>query len=179
MPLSARGRQVAAELDGAAAAVPAGVMGCQITCREELCVGCGRCVAACPAGALRQDGWFDPARLWSAPPATARGAVGAALRRISRHPPNGPVLVPERVLGFRQIVFTPERCLGCGACVRACPTGAVEAGRVAIPRCSTAAPEAELGVIPASSTALAPVEPVVIAAAAPPGWAGPRGEAAR
>ena len=131
MPLSARGRQVAELLAGAASGLSPGVFGCEIVRHPELCVGCGRCVSACPTGALSQDGWFDPAQLFEAPPGSRHGALGDALRRIARHPPSGPVEVPGLVRTFRSVVFAPERCLGCGACVRACPTGAVET--VAVP----------------------------------------------
>jgi len=131
VPLSARGRRVAGELVEAGAPVSPGVMGCEVVRRDELCVGCGRCVAACPTGAMSQDGWFDPAVLYAAPAGTGRGALAAALHRIARHAPAGPIRVPERVLTFRAIVFDAERCVGCGACARACPTGAVVAGPVA------------------------------------------------
>jgi ferredoxin len=141
MPLTARGRRIAGELAGAvgsaasgaaspplaAVAISAGVLGCEIVRHDELCVGCARCVVACPAGALTQESWFDPALLLQAPRETRRGALGEALRRIAHHAPVGPVPVPERVRTFRAIAFAPERCLGCGACVRACPTGALRA----------------------------------------------------
>ena len=130
MPLSARGRRVAGELAETGVAVSPGVMGCEVVRRDELCVGCGRCVAACPTGAMSQDGWFDPAVLYAAPAGTGRGELAAALHRIARHAPTGPIRVPERVLTFRAIVFDPQRCVGCGACARACPTGAVVAGPI-------------------------------------------------
>jgi ferredoxin len=132
MPLSARGRQVADGLRGVTSGVSAGVLGCEVVRHDELCVGCGRCVAACPTGAMRQDDWFDPAQLFSAPVESGRGALAVALRRIARHEPSGPFRVPERILTFRGILFSADLCAGCGACVRACPTGAVEACSVPV-----------------------------------------------
>ena len=66
-------------------------------------------------------------QLFAAPPDSRRGALGEALRRIARHQPEGPIEVPARVSSFRSIVYDAEKCVGCGACARICPTGAVEA----------------------------------------------------
>jgi len=138
MPLTARGRRIAGSFSAAGALAP-GVLGCEIVHRQELCVSCGRCVAACPAGALTQETWFDPQLLLRAPVGSRRGALGEALRRIARREPSGLIPVPERVRTFRDVTFAPQRCLGCGACVRACPTGALLARPVPL---SAVAPQA-------------------------------------
>jgi formate hydrogenlyase subunit 6/NADH:ubiquinone oxidoreductase subunit I len=126
VPLTERGRAILERL-------PAGVLnrpgstGVEIVRHEELCVGCGRCAAACPSGASSRGETFDVRQLLAAPPESRRGALGAALRRIARHDPSEPVRVPERVNVFRTILYDAERCLGCGSCVRACPAAAIEA----------------------------------------------------
>jgi len=131
MPLTARGEAVFERLPGAAPRTSTGAIGCQIVRHEELCIGCGRCASACPSGATSKGDLFDPMQLYSAPPESRRGALGAALRAIAKHKPSGPIEVPERVSSFRTIVFDASRCIGCGACARACPTGAAEALPVA------------------------------------------------
>ncbi len=126
MPLTDRGRAILERLpDGAFRA--AGSTGCRIVRHEELCVGCGRCATVCPSGASGRGETFDPAQLLSAPADSRRGAIGAALRTIARHAPAGVIVVPERVTVFRTIVYDDEKCLGCGACARACPSEAIEA----------------------------------------------------
>jgi ferredoxin len=127
MPLTARGEAIFERLPSGAPRESTGAIGCEIVRHEELCIGCGRCASSCPTGATVKSALFDPMQLFAAPPESRRGALGAALRKISRHQPSGPIEVPERVSAFRSIVYDAEKCIGCGACARICPTGAVEA----------------------------------------------------
>ncbi len=132
MPLTARGREILGSLPGVGPATTTDGIGCEIVRHEELCLGCGRCVKACPSAALSESSRFCPAQLYDAPAGTTRGELGAALRRIARHEPDGWFAVPPRVRTFRAIEFDPSRCLGCGACTRACPTGALTAQPVEV-----------------------------------------------
>ncbi|HEY5160402.1 MAG TPA: 4Fe-4S binding protein [Gaiellaceae bacterium] len=127
MPLTARGEAIFDRLPSSAPRESTGSIGCEIVRHEELCIGCARCASACPTGATTTGGLFDPMQLYAAPPESRRGALGEALRMIARHQPSGPIEVPERVSAFRSIVYDAEKCIGCGACARICPTGAVEA----------------------------------------------------
>ena len=94
MPLTARGREILGSLPGVAPTTTTDGIGCEIVRRDELCIGCGRCVKACPSAAIAESSRFDPVQLYRAPAGTTRGALGAALRRIARHEPNGSFEVP-------------------------------------------------------------------------------------
>ena len=151
MPLTNRGREILGRVPGGVLRSTTGV-GCEIVRHEELCVGCGKCATSCPSGASRRGDLFDVHQLLSAPADSRRGALGAALRRIARHAPAGPVEVPERVTVLRTMVYDPDRCLGCGTCARGCPAEAIEARP---PRADSAPPadRAHLTVAVAASEA--------------------------
>jgi formate hydrogenlyase subunit 6/NADH:ubiquinone oxidoreductase subunit I len=126
MPLTNRGREILDRLPAAQPRTSSGI-GCEIVRHEELCVGCGTCAKNCPSGASTRGDTFDVRQLLDAPAGSRRGELGAALRRIARRDPAGPVEVPPRVTVYRTIVYDADRCLGCGACARTCPADAIEA----------------------------------------------------
>ncbi len=138
MPLTERGRAIIQRLPNGVFRA-AGPTGCAIVRHDELCVGCGRCTSVCPSGATRCSDIFDPAQLLSAPADSRRGALAAALGLVAQHPPLDVIEVPPRVRTFRSVVYDDTICLGCGACARACPIGAIEALPATKPM--TAAPD--------------------------------------
>ena len=128
MPLTHRGREILSRVPGGALQSTAGV-GCEIVRHEELLVGRGTCAKDCPSGASARGAFFDVHQLLDAPEGSRRGELGAALRRLMQHEPDGPVEAPERVTVYRTIVYDDQKCLGCGTCARACPADVSRRGR--------------------------------------------------
>ena len=89
MPLTHRGHEMLERLPQASFA-GGSALGCEIVRHDELCVGCGKCAAACPTTATRRGESFDVSQLLDAPPDSRRGALGAALRACSATRPTGP-----------------------------------------------------------------------------------------
>jgi len=125
-PLSEQGRAILERLPEGRFAT-SGSVGAEIVRHEERCLGCGACVRRCPTGATQRGTTLDVNQLLAAPAGSGRGALGAALRRLARHAPTDPIEVPERVTVYRSVVYDATKCLGCGACARACPVQAIDA----------------------------------------------------
>ena len=100
------------------------------------CTACGRCVAACPVAAVEITAgrWAaDDGRTTAALQADAQSAAGAGrlpgvgggaaagMREDSGDLAGAPV--------SSQVAVISERCLGCGLCVRACPSSALRLQR--------------------------------------------------
>jgi ferredoxin len=126
MPLTDRGRALLTALPIQTMS-ESSVLGCEIVPHDELCVGCGICATVCPTGARSRTDMLDVTQLLSAPSDSTRGAMAAALRRLARHAPDGPIAVPRRVSTLRSMRYEKETCLGCGACARSCRLMAIEA----------------------------------------------------
>lgn len=86
------------------------------------CTFCNACAEACETGALQPaDGW-----LWRATATTdCLSGRGITCRTCEDHCDAQAIRFRLRVGGLSEPIFDAETCTGCGACVAACPAGAI------------------------------------------------------
>ena len=92
---------------------------------SDLCVGCQCCVLAC-SRRKGEIGLGKSAILVRSVGGMERGHV-IIVCRACKDPPCA-IVCPEEALRPRRgggIIFNPEKCIGCGHCVEACPFGAI------------------------------------------------------
>ena len=124
----------AAACDGCARCVPACPEGIVLIGRDGLaeidfgrgaCTFCAACVASCPTGALGDRGqgpWRAMARV------DGRCiALGGVVCRVCEEPCEADAIRFQRRIGASMPPRIDHRaCTGCGACVGACPAGAIQ-----------------------------------------------------
>lgn len=80
------------------------------------CVGCGRCIDACPGRALTLER------------AEEAQQAQQAVRTVRTKKKGSPVAcrsVPSAAAGVRRFELAPGRCIACGLCVELCPESAL------------------------------------------------------
>ena len=128
MPLTDRGREILARRPAAARFAAAAPASAARSCATRSSAWAAASAPRTARRAPRSAGdMFDVQPAARRPGRSRRGALGAALRRLMRHEPDGLVEVPARVTVYRTIVYDAEQCLGCGTCARGCPAEAIEA----------------------------------------------------
>lgn len=85
------------------------------------CVGCGRCIGACPGRALTLE-LTEQAEQGSQAGRTARTGRTA---QTERNAMAARETLPSAAAGVRRFELAPGRCIGCGLCVELCPESAL------------------------------------------------------